>query len=125
MAAAIADAIVEYLLEYERKTGRGRLGRRAVSRVALRPAVFAVAPLLLGGCVYYNGMYNTNRLAKSARKAERDGRTFEANTLGPGGTKADSVVVRHPHSKYADEADVLRGAGALAAGTSATRRSVR
>jgi hypothetical protein len=65
---------------------------------------------LLGGCVYYNGMYNTNRLANSARKAERDGRAFEANNLwGQVITKAESLVVRHPRSKYASEANVLRG----------------
>jgi tetratricopeptide (TPR) repeat protein len=65
---------------------------------------------LLGGCVYYNGMYNANRLANSARKAEREGRTFEANNLwGQVATKAESVVVRHPRSKYAEEAAVLRG----------------
>src|SRR5215210_2671741 len=65
---------------------------------------------LLAGCVYYNGMYNANRLAGSARKAERDGRTFEANNLwGQVATKAESVVVRHPRSKYAAEARVLRG----------------
>lgn len=78
----------------------------------------AAAPLLcgllasglLGGCVYYNGMYNANRLAKSARKAEREGRTFDASNLwGQVATKAESVVVRHPRSKYADEAAVLRG----------------
>jgi tetratricopeptide (TPR) repeat protein len=62
------------------------------------------------GCVYYNGMYNANRLAGSARKAERDGRTFEANGLwGQVATKAESVMVRHPTSKYAAEAAVLRG----------------
>ena len=66
--------------------------------------------LLLGGCVYYNGMYNTKRLAGSARKAERDGRTFEANNLwGQVVTRADSLVVRHPDSKYVDEALVLKG----------------
>ena len=65
---------------------------------------------LVGGCVYYNGMYNANRLANSARKAERDGRTFEANNLwGQVATKAESVMARHPTSKYADEAAVLRG----------------
>jgi tetratricopeptide (TPR) repeat protein len=65
---------------------------------------------LLSGCVYYNGMYNANRLARSARKAEREGRTFEANNLwGQVATKAESVVVRHPTSKYAEEAGVLRG----------------
>ena len=44
-----------------------------------RPRVALIALLagavLLGGCVYYNGMYNTNRLARSARKAERDAAT--------------------------------------------------
>jgi tetratricopeptide (TPR) repeat protein len=69
-----------------------------------------LATLLLGGCVYYNGMYNANRLAKSARKAEREGRTFEANNLwGQVATKAESVVVRHPTSKYAAQAAILRG----------------
>jgi hypothetical protein len=53
-----------------------------------------------GACVYYNGMYNANRLARSARKAEREGRTFQANGLwGQVATKAESVVVRHPTSK--------------------------
>jgi tetratricopeptide (TPR) repeat protein len=70
----------------------------------------ALGASLLGSCVYYNGMYNANRLAKSARKAEREGRTFDANNLwGQVATKAESVVVRHPTSKYADQAAVLRG----------------
>jgi hypothetical protein len=65
---------------------------------------------LLGGCVYYNGMYNTKRLAGSARRAERDGRTFEANNLwGQVVTRAESLVARHPDSKYVDEALVLKG----------------
>src|SRR3954466_16079792 len=55
-------------------------------------------------------MYNANRLANSARNAEHDGRTFEANNLwGQVATKAESVVVRHPTSKYAGEATMLRG----------------
>ena len=62
------------------------------------------------GCVYYNGMYRADRLANSARKAERDGRTFEANNLwGQVATKAESVLVRHPTSKYAERAELLRG----------------
>ena len=62
-------------------------------------------------------MYNANRLANSARKAEREGRTFEANSLwGQVATKAESVVVRHPKSKYAEEATILRGPGAGAPG---------
>ncbi len=80
-----------------------------MSRRLLFSGVFSAA-LLLSGCVYYNGMYNANRLARSARKAEREGRTFQANNLwGQVATKAESVVVRHPTSKYAREARVLRG----------------
>ncbi len=76
----------------------------------LRLTSTALAAMLLGGCVYYNAMYNTKRLAGSARKAEREGRTFEANNLwGQVITRADSLVVRHPDSKYVDEALVLKG----------------
>ena len=65
---------------------------------------------LLTGCVYYNGMYNTNRLVRSAQKAERENRPFEASNLwGQVITRAESVSVRHPHSKYAPQATVLRG----------------
>jgi hypothetical protein len=78
-------------------------------RIARALSVSLVAALL-GGCVYYNGMYNTKRLAGSARRAERDGRTFEANNLwGQVITRAESLVARHPDSKYVDEALVLKG----------------
>ena len=82
-----------------------------MSRAArARGLVLVAGAWLLGGCVYYNGMYNTNRLAKSAWKAERDGRVFEASNLwGQVITRADSLVMRHPRSKYAAEANVLRG----------------
>lgn len=68
--------------------------------------------LLLGlpSCVYYNGMYNTKRLAGEAERAERDGRTFDASGLwSQVSAKAESVLVRHPDSKYAEEAALLRG----------------
>ena len=81
------------------------------SRSLVLPVIHAgLAGSLLAGCVYYNGMYNANRLARSARKAEREGRTFDATNLwGQVATKAESVVVRHPDSKYAGEAAILRG----------------
>jgi tetratricopeptide (TPR) repeat protein len=79
-------------------------------RPRLLHLTLVVTALSTGACVYYNGMYNANRLARSARKAEREGRTFEANGLwGQVATKAESVIVRHPTSKYAAEAEVLRG----------------
>ena len=83
-----------------------------------RPLSIALVAGLLGGCVYYNGMYNTKRLAGSARRAERDGRTFEANNLwGQVITRAESLVARHPDSKYVDEALVLKGVALSAAQT--------
>jgi tetratricopeptide (TPR) repeat protein len=76
----------------------------------VRRAVPLGLALLAGGCVYYNGMYNTERLAGSARRAEREGRPFEANNLwGQVITRADSLVLRHPRSKYADQAQVFKG----------------
>jgi hypothetical protein len=66
--------------------------------------------LALGGCVYYNGVYNARRLAGLAEKADRDGRTFDASGYwGQVAVKAESVVVRHPDSKWVEEALVLRG----------------
>lgn len=70
-----------------------------------------LALLLLGtGCVYYNGMYNTKRFAGRARKAEREGRTFDAaNFWGQVSVKAESLLAKHPTSKYAEEARLLHG----------------
>lgn len=74
-----------------------------------RPLV-ALLLLLATGCVYYNGMYNTKALAKRARKAEREGRTFDAaNLWGQVSVKADTLLVQHPRSKYAEEARLLLG----------------
>jgi hypothetical protein len=83
----------------------------AVTSVGFRSTIAAaLMAVLLGGCVYYNGMYNTKRLAHSAQKAEREGRTFDANNLwGQVVTRAESLVTRHPRSKYVDEALVLQG----------------
>ena len=54
-----------------------------------------VLPLLLlplAGCVYYNGMYNANRFAERARKAEAQGRTFELPAIA---TQETVGVVRY------------------------------
>lgn len=73
------------------------------------PAVLAVAGLVTA-CAYYNGLYNANRLAKEAKRAEREGRTGEARSLwSQAAVKAESVVSRHPHSKWRDDALLLQG----------------
>ena len=118
MAASIADAVVEYLLRVraEDRRHRRRGGRTVTGRPGATCSPSLTGAWLLGGCVYYNGMYNTNRLAKSARKAERDGRAFEAKNLwGQVITRAETLVVRHPRSKYADRGERASRTGAGAA----------
>jgi hypothetical protein len=76
----------------------------------MKRAALLCLTLLVGGCVYYNGMYNTKRLAGGARKAEAEGRTFDAASLwGQVEVKAESVLARHPNSKWAEEARLLQG----------------
>ncbi len=76
-----------------------------------RRVAVAVTLVLLGaGCAYYNGLYNANRLANDARRAEREGRTGEARSLwSQVAIKAESVATRFPHSKYRDDALLLQG----------------
>lgn len=76
----------------------------------MRRALLLLACLSLGGCVYYNGVYNARRLTREAERAERDGRPFEAQGLyGQVATKAESVLARHPRSEWVDDARFLRG----------------
>jgi len=61
------------------------------------------------GCVYYNGMYNANRLANKAEKAERDGRRFDAQSYwAQAEVKADSVISQHPNSGWVDDALLIK-----------------
>jgi tetratricopeptide (TPR) repeat protein len=76
----------------------------------VRRGILLLACLSLGGCVYYNGVYNARRLTKEAERAERDGRRFDAQGLyGQVATKAESVLARYPRSEWADDARFLRG----------------
>jgi hypothetical protein len=55
-------------------------------------------------------MYNANRFAERAKKAEAQGRTFEAQGYwAQAEVRADSVVARHPNSTWADNAQLIRG----------------
>jgi hypothetical protein len=67
-------------------------------------------PLSLGGCAYYNGLYNAKDLARRAERAAARGREFESRSLwGQVSVKAETVLVRFPESKHADEARFLLG----------------
>ena len=72
-------------------------------------AVLAAASLL-ASCAYYNGLYNTKDIARRAEKLERQGRTGDAQGLWDQvAVRAETVVVRHPHSKWTAEARYLQG----------------
>ncbi len=69
-----------------------------------------VGAALVSSCAYYNAMYNARRLSDAAEKAESEGRRFDASTLwGQVTVKAETVIARHPDSKYAPEAYALMG----------------
>lgn len=69
-----------------------------------------VGAALLTGCAYYNGLYNAKDLARRAEKTERQGRTGDAQGLWDQvAVRAETVVVRHPHSKWTAEARFLQG----------------
>jgi hypothetical protein len=67
--------------------------------------------VLIAGCSgYYNGMYNADRFAGQARRAEREGRTLDATSLwGQVAWRAESALVRRPNSGWADHARLLQG----------------
>jgi hypothetical protein len=72
---------------------------------------------VLAGCAYYNGLYNANRLVGQADKAREQGRSGEARALYlQAAVKAESVAVRHPTSKWRDDALLLWGQGLRSAG---------
>jgi len=86
--------------------------RRARGHVAA-----TLAALVLAGCAYYNGLWSANRLASDARKLEERGMIPEARqSWGLAAAKAETVLVHHPHSRWADDALVLQGEGLAKSG---------
>ena len=86
--------------------------------------LLVVSLLLVSGCAYYNGMYNTRKFTAQAEKAEREGRTIDASTAwGQVTVKAETLLARHPDSKYAPEARVLMGRAYAKLGDCQTARA--
>ena len=70
--------------------------------------------LLLSGCAYYNGMYNAAKFTKDALRSERAGRPAEARDRWlRAAIHAESVVARHPNSRWADDARLAHGRALL------------
>jgi tetratricopeptide (TPR) repeat protein len=71
--------------------------------------------VLLSGCVYYNGVYNAEHWASQAEASERNGRALEAvDRWRSAEVHADSVIARHPTSRWVGEAYLIRGRALLA-----------
>lgn len=84
-------------------------GRTAVFRWVLLAAS--------SGCAYYNSMWSAERLARQAQGLEARGATNEARGLWlQASVKAESVLTRHPRSRWADDALVLRLEGLVRGG---------
>ncbi|HEV8266110.1 MAG TPA: hypothetical protein VGQ06_14270 [Gemmatimonadales bacterium] len=72
---------------------------------------------VVSGCTYYNAMWSAERFAKDARRLEARGQEPEARgQWARAAVKAESVLVRHPHSRWADAALVLRAEGLARSG---------
>jgi tetratricopeptide (TPR) repeat protein len=64
----------------------------------------------LSGCAYFNGMYNARRAAREAQGFARQGRTAEARDRWLRAVlHAESLVARHPHSRWVPDALLLSG----------------
>jgi hypothetical protein len=83
-----------------------------VKRIALVLLVLSTA-----GCAYFNGVYNARQAEKRGDSMLRRGREAEASThFAMVAEKAETVLVRHGDSKWADEARFLAGRGWARAG---------
>ena len=96
------------------ETGRPRRGRPRRRGARGLAAALAAALVLASGCAYYNGMFNANRAAGDAERLERQGRPGEARDRWQrAAMHAESLVARHPRSRWADDALLLRGRALL------------
>lgn len=75
------------------------------------PVPVRIWPLALvaAGCVYFNAMYDAGRAYDAGMEAMREGRDSEARQQFDSViAKAGRIVTRHPDSKYADDAALLK-----------------
>lgn len=92
------------------------MNRRLTQRMLRRATVVALA-LVSSGCVYFNGIYNANSAARNADAQLRRGSDEQAASFFlTSAEKAETVLVRHPESKWRTQALYLAGRGEAYAG---------
>ncbi|HYV98240.1 MAG TPA: hypothetical protein VE967_12340 [Gemmatimonadaceae bacterium] len=83
------------------------------------------APILLlaiGGCAYYNGVYNAKAAAARADRRTRRGDSYGAQQgYDTSAAKAETVLARHPKSRWRNEALYLAGRGLALKGNDCAR----
>jgi len=85
-----------------------------VRRVAVSVIALSVG---LGGCVYYNAMWSAEQHAKDARSFEQRGQLSDARSAWAlAAEKAGNVALRHPRSRWADDALALEAEGLARSG---------
>jgi hypothetical protein len=73
-----------------------------------RALLLATMPLV--GCAYFNGIYNARQAEKKGDALLRKGRSADADSLyATAAQKAESVLVHHPRSRWADDALFIAG----------------
>lgn len=76
----------------------------------LRGRALLLGAALLSGCAYYNSMYQAVHIAHRAERAEREGRSFDAQGMwAQVAVEAETTIARHPRSKWAVPARFLQG----------------
>jgi hypothetical protein len=88
-------------------------------RRVILPALLAVT-----GCAYYNGVYNAKSAAKTADRLISRGESFNASQeYALSAAIADTVLVRHPRTRWRPEALYLAGRGYALSGECARARA--
>jgi len=84
----------------------------------MKRALTLLLAVMSAGCAYYNAMWSAERYAKDARRAERRGQVAEARSQwAQAAVKAERVAIRHPRSRWADDALTLQAEGLARSGS--------
>ena len=71
----------------------------------MKPVAALALGALLGGCAYFNGVYNAREAERAANRLLRAGREGEASgSFATAAAKAETVLARHPKSRWRDDA---------------------
>ncbi|HEX6534956.1 MAG TPA: hypothetical protein VF041_10180 [Gemmatimonadaceae bacterium] len=76
----------------------------------MRAAALLLATVPLVGCAYFNGIYNARQAERRGDALLRAGKSAEADSLfATAAQKAETVLVHHPRSRWAPDAEFIAG----------------